>query len=60
MARKGKGKTKIVSTHKNKAGKKGKKFERRLTSKVHRKHSGYPMKTIVKGQMTYKGKGRKR
>jgi hypothetical protein len=53
--------TTIVTTHHNGTkGKKGKKFERRLTTKHHRKHKGYNMKSIVKGQMTYKRKGRKR
>lgn len=49
-------KTRIVSTHKSKSGKKGKKFAKRLTSKVHKTHKGYSMKRILKGQMTYKGK----
>lgn len=61
-------KTKIVSTHKHgvagaqsgKTHKGGKKFAKRLTSKVRKVHKGYPMKGIVKGTMTYKRKGRKR
>jgi hypothetical protein len=54
-------KTSIVTTHKNGSkGRKGKKFAKRLTSKVHRKHRGYGMKTIVKGSNTYKRRGRKR
>jgi hypothetical protein len=61
MARKGKKKTAIVTTKKAPGGvSKGNKFAKRLTKKVHRKHSGYSMKNITKGQMTYKRKGRKR
>jgi hypothetical protein len=53
--------TSIVTTHHNGTkGKKGKKFAKRLTRKHHRKHSGYSMKAILKGQMSYKRKGRKR
>jgi hypothetical protein len=54
-------KTKILTTHKTKATKKGsnKKWHKRVTKKLHKKHSGYSMKGIVKGQMTYK-KGRKK
>lgn len=55
-------KTKMVTTHKNGRSKgkgKGKKFARRLTSKVHKTHKGYPMKRIVKSGNTYK-RGKKR
>jgi hypothetical protein len=55
--------TTIVTTHHNgtKGGKgKGKKFAKRLTKKHHRTKHGYSMKSILKGQMTYKRKGRKR
>ena len=53
-------KTKMVTTNKNGGrGKKGKKFARRLTSKVHKTHKGYPMKRIVKSGNTYK-RGKKR
>ena len=51
-------KTRIVTTQRNKAGKR-KKGTHVITKKVHRSHKGYPMKRILKGQMTYK-KGGKR
>jgi hypothetical protein len=68
--RKGKGKkTRIFTSHKPKhavAGEPGGRHEgkkakgmKHLTKKVHRKHKGFGMKSILKGQMTYK-KGRKR
>jgi hypothetical protein len=63
MAKKGKGgkgKTKIVSTYKTEAGKKhNKHWVKRTTRKTHMKHKGYPMKHIVKKQLTYK-KGHKK
>lgn len=53
------GKTKLVTTLKQ-GGKLKKKFAKKLTKKVRRTHKGYGMKSIVKGQMTYKRKSRKR
>lgn len=53
------GKTKLVTTQKR-SGKLPKKFAKKLTKKVRRTHKGYGMKHIVKSQMTYKRKGRKR
>ena len=50
--------TRIITTHKNKAGKR-KKFAKSMTRKVHKTHKGYPMRGIVKAQMTYK-RGKKR
>jgi hypothetical protein len=51
-------KTKIVTTYKTKAGK-GKKFARRITSKVHKTHKGYSQRHMVKSHLVTK-KGRKR
>lgn len=52
--------TKIVTTNKlGKGSKKKKKAVRQMTRKVKCTHKGYPMRGIVKAQMTYK-KGRKR
>jgi hypothetical protein len=58
MSRKGKKKTTIVSTHRNKptAGKN----VMHATKKVRRHHKGYGMKNIVKGQMTFKRGSKKR
>lgn len=56
---KGKKKTTIVTTHRNKAKLK-KKFAKTIAKKVHKTHKGYPMKKITSGTMTYKRKGRKR
>lgn len=57
-------KTAILTTHNNGGGKGKRKtkgnFAKQMTRKTHRKHKGYPMKSIVKGEMTYKRKGRKR
>ena len=55
-------KTRIVTTQRNGAGKKRSKTNqlRRMTKKTHRTHKGYSMKNIIKGQMTFKRRGRKR
>ena len=53
-------KTRIVSTNKGEKSGKRKKGFKHMTRKVKKSHKGYPMKSILKGQMTYKGKGKKR
>ena len=54
-------KTRIESTNKDgKGAKKKRKGFKHMTRKVSKTHKGYPMKSIIKGQMTYKRKGRKR
>ena len=50
-------KTKIVTT-KKKNSKMSRKIGKHITKKVRRKHSGYSMKRILKGQMTYKSRKR--
>jgi hypothetical protein len=67
--RRGKKKTTIITTKRHnvagsaergaKAGT-GKKFAKNITKKVHKTHKGYGMKSILKGQMTYKRKRGKR
>lgn len=53
-------KTAIVTTQKNGKGAKRKNSTKQITRKTHRTQKGYRMKHIVKSQMTFKGKGRKK
>jgi hypothetical protein len=49
-------KTKIVTTMKKNSAAKKKKSFHKMGKKTHRTKSGYSMKGILKGQMTYKSR----